>query len=125
MNLCWEMPCCKCGGSAWYNCCKTNCCCPGMKAPSGPEWEAAKEGLKPFLDEAVPVVFDKGKACGGCCLDVFAAKKALDGDWTGRANAYLATHGLALEVCAFYTSDGKSSHPHLVLQFRKAPLSQS
>ena len=64
MNLCWEMPCCKCGGSAWYNCCKTNCCCPGMKAPSGPEWEAAKEGLKPFLDEAVPVVFDKGNHAG-------------------------------------------------------------
>ena len=56
---------------------------------------------------------------------VTGLQKALDGDWTGRANAYLATHGLALEVCAFYTSDGKSSHPHLVLQFRKAPLSQS
>ena len=48
------------------------------------------------------------------------AKPALDNDWTGRANTYLATHGLTVEVCAFYTYNGQSASPHLVVQFSKA-----
>jgi len=120
LNLCYDVPCCKCG-DPWYNCCtETMCpCCPGITKPKGAEWDAAKEGMKPFLEEAKTTVFAKGKACGGCCIDVFKAKEALDADWTTRVNAYLETHGLSVEVCAFYTSDGKSTTPHLVMQFSK------
>ena len=60
------------------------------------------------------------KKNAGCCgADCMKMKAALDADWTTRANAYLGTHGLQVEVCAFYTSDGKSAHPHLVLQYSK------
>ena len=48
-----------------------------------------------------------------------ASKASLDKDWTTRANAVLGKQGLSVEVCAFYTSDGKNTSPHLVLQFTK------
>ena len=114
-NACYDMPCCKpCGPWNSANC--MNCpCCPGLKAPAGPEWEAAQEGFAPFLEEATATCVK----AGGCCSDPFKQKAALDADWTGRANTYLATHKLKLEVFAFYTSNGKSAEPHLVLQFVK------
>jgi len=120
LNICYDcpLPCCQIGGP-WNNCCADKCCpscCPGLKSPHGAEWEAASAGFEVFLSEA----YTTAKGVGGCCTDVFKIKAALDAEWTGRANTYLATHGLKLEVCAFYTSDGKSSTPHLVLQFRKA-----
>ena len=116
LNLCGNtFPCC----GTWNNCCAdTFCpCCPGITSPKGPEWDAAAEGFKPFLEEASAVTY-KSISCG-CCVDVFKAKANLDGDWTARANTYLGQHGLKVEVCAFYTSDGKSSTPHLVVQFSK------
>ena len=51
---------------------------------------------------------------------IFKIKAALDAEWLSRANTYLATHNLHVEVCAFYTSDGKNTTPHLVLQFTKS-----
>ena len=95
--------------------------------PTGPEWEKAKDGFAPFLEEGAAIAFKSGAplSCvqGGCvqcgCMDVFKAKAALDADWTNRANTYLADHGLQVEVCAFYVSDGKSSTPHLFIQFSK------
>ncbi len=115
LDVCYNMPCCKCGGP-WHNCTAACCpCCKGLAKPSGPEWEAAEAGFEPFLAEAATTAFK----VGGCCMDVFKVKANLDADWTTRANTYLATHGLKVEVCAFYTSDGKSAHPHLVLQFSK------
>ena len=86
-----------------------------LQTPTGPEWEAAKDGFKPFLEEGAKTAL----SAGGCCMNPFAAKTALDADWTARANTYLGTHGLAVEVCAFYTSDGKSATPHVVIQFHK------
>ena len=109
------MPCC---GGPWYNCCTCaieSTCCKGFQAPTGPEWEKAKDGFAPFLEEGAATAFKSG----GCCMDVFKAKAALDADWTNRANTYLADHGLQVEVCAYYTSDGKSSTPHLFIQFSK------
>ena len=109
------MPCC---GGPWYNCCTfaiESTCCKGFQAPTGPEWEKAKDGFAPFLEEGAAIAFKSG----GCCMDVFKAKAALDADWTNRANTYLADHGLQVEVCAFYVSDGKSSTPHLFIQFSK------
>jgi len=121
LNLCGGGPCamCKCCGK-WNNCCAdTFCpCCPGVTSPKGPEWEAAKEGFAPFMEEAATVAYEKAIRCG-CCNDVMMAKQLLDADWTSRANAYLAQHGLSVEVCAFYTSDGKNTTPHLVMQFSK------
>ena len=117
LNICYDMPCCKCGGP-WYNCCTfaiESTCCKGFQAPTGPEWEKAKDGFAPFLEEGAATAFKSG----GCCMDVFKAKAALDADWTNRANTYLADHGLQVEVCAYYTSDGKSSTPHLFIQFSK------
>ena len=90
-------------------------CCPGLKPPKGPEWEAAEAGFKILQDEATSIIM-KTK---NCCFDPFKVKAALDADWTVRANAELAKNGLAVTVHAFYTSDGKSAHPHLVLQFSK------
>ena len=122
LNICYRTPCCKCRGPWDSKCCEVFCpCCPGMHSPTGAEWEAAKEGFTPFLEEAATTAFK----VGGCCMNVFNVKKELDKDWTNRANTYLATHGLTLEVCAYYTSDGKSTHPHLVLQFTKAQLANA
>ena len=111
------MPCC---GGPWYNCCTfaiESTCCKGFQAPTGPEWEKAKDGFAPFLEEGAATAFESRQS--GCQNDVFKAKAALDADWTNRANTYLADHGLQVEVCAFYVSDGKSSTPHLFIQFSK------
>ena len=116
LNICYDMPCCKCGGP-WYNCCSNMPCCKGLQAPTGPEWEKAKDGFAPFLEEGAATAFESRQ--DGCQNDVFKAKAALDADWTNRANTYLADHGLQVEVCAYYTSDGKSSTPHLFIQFSK------
>ena len=118
LNLCYNCPggiCKQCG--LWNNCCAdTFCpCCGGITTPKGPEWEAAKEGFKPLMEEAGVIALK----ASGCCSDVFGMKKVLDAEWTDRANTYLATHGLKVEVCAFYTSNGKSAEPHLVIQFSK------
>ena len=129
LNFCYDA-CdgeCNAQGGPWYNCCKVlpigiceGACCKGIQAPTGPEWEKAKDGFAPFLEEGAAIAFEAHlKACGGCCMDVFKAKAALDADWTNRANTYLADHGLQVEVCAFYVSDGKSSTPHLFIQFSK------
>ena len=164
LNFCYDA-CdgeCNAGGGPWYNCCKVlpigiceGACCKGIQAPTGPEWEKAKDGFAPFLEEGAATAFKNGGCCmdvfkakdgfapfleegaaiafksgaplscvqGGCvqcgCMDVFKAKAALDADWTNRANTYLADHGLQVEVCAYYTSDGKSSTPHLFIQFSK------
>ena len=121
LNICYDV--CECGGP-WYNCCKVlpigiceGACCKGIQAPTGPEWEKAKDGFAPFLEEGAATAFES-RGCG-CDMDVFKAKAALDADWTNRANTYLADHGLQVEVCAYYTSDGKSSTPHLFIQFSK------
>ena len=122
------MPCC---GGPWYNCCTfaiESTCCKGFQAPTGPEWEKAKDGFAPFLEEGAAIAFKSGAPlscvqggrvqCG--CMDVFKAKAALDADWTNRANTYLADHGLQVEVCAFYTSAGEGgAYPRLFIQFSK------
>jgi len=117
LNMCLDCPIGICG-SAWHSC---SCCgcCPGLKAPSGPEWDAAAAGFEPFKEECVKICFDKASSCCCNCPDCFKMKANLDADWTNRANEYLKAHGLKVEVHAFYTSDGKSSTPHLVLQFSK------
>ena len=43
-------------------------------------------------------------------------KKVLDEEWLGRANEYLGTHKLKVEVFAFYSYNGQSTQPHLMLQ---------
>lgn len=117
LNLCKDS-CCMCAPT-WNTagCCQCQAmmCCPGMALPSGAEWEAAKGGFDPFLDEAAAIC----KKHNSCCADIHAMKSSLDADWLNRANDYLSAHGLQVEVCAFWTSDGKSSSPHLVLQFSK------
>lgn len=102
----------------WASCCP-RACCPGVASPAGPEWDKAQAGFTAFLEEAYELAIHKTPhgCCG--CHDVFKIKATLDGEWTARADAYLAEHGLQVEVCAFYTSDGKSTSPHLVLQFSK------
>ena len=59
------MPCC---GGPWYNCCTfaiESTCCKGFQAPTGPEWEKAKDGFAPFLEEGAAIAFKSG----GCCMD--------------------------------------------------------
>ena len=115
MNMCHDFP--VLGGCCpkWAS---RDCCgmCPGMSKPSGPEWEAAAPEFEPILEDA----FKLATANKGCCgADVHKMKATLDASWTGGANDYLKKHSLSVEVCAFYTSDGKGAHPHLVLQFSK------
>ena len=122
LNLCADCgPCCP----VWDGCGEFMRCCDGLRLPSGPEWDAAEPDFQPFLDECAQIAIadQKSRSCGGLCIDVFRAKGNLDNDWTIRANTYLAKHGLQVEVCAFYTSDGKSSTPHLCLQFSKTARS--
>jgi len=111
LNLC--PGCCPCGGS--WNRAGCSPCCPGLSMPSGPEWEAAQAGFKTYLDEAASIAY----GAKGFCANPHKIKSALDAEWTAKADTYLATHGLQVEVCAYWTSDGKSSHPHVVLQFSK------
>ena len=48
-------------------------------------------------------------------------KAELDAQWLSKANGFLGDKGMYCEVLAFYTSDGKSSTPHLWIQiFKKA-----
>ena len=93
-----------------------------LSPPSGPEWDAViAAGEWPRLKaEADKIACAAPKGCGGCCEDIFKMKKALDEQWTPKANEELNKHGLKVEIIAFYTSDGKSSHPHLWMQFFKA-----
>ena len=120
LNISYDscMPCC---GGPWYNCCTfaiESTCCKGFQAPTGPEWEKAKDGFAPFLEEGAATAFESRQS--GCQNDVFKAKAALDADWTNRANTYLADHGLQVEVCAFYTSAGEGgAYPRLFIQFSK------
>merc|ERR1719313_1892884 len=93
LNICYDVPCCKMCGGPWYNCCECRMCCPGTAKPIGPEWDAAKEGFKPMLDEAATIALKSG----GCCFNCFRAKDSLDEDWTKRADEYLGKHGLAVE----------------------------
>ena len=127
LNFCYDA-CdgeCNAGGGPWYNCCKVlpigmcdGACCKGIQAPTGPEWEKAKDGFAPFLEEGAATAFESRQ--DGCQNDVFKAKAALDADWTNRANTYLADHGLQVEVCAFYTSAGEGgAYPRLFIQFSK------
>ena len=120
VNLCADCgPCCP---GLDPNCARSCCpCCPGVTKPEGPEWEAAKADYLPFREELIQIVCkDKAsRTCMGCCVDVHSAKRNLDQDWTGRANAALAKHGLQLEVCAFLTYNGQSAQPHLLVQFSK------
>jgi len=122
LNQCKDCGCCTVSFCPdWEGCDTCKGCCPGIASPSGPEWDAASPGFAPLLEEATVICFKESpKSCGGCCPDVFAMKRILDEKWTGRANEYLKTHNLEVKVLAFVTSDGKSSSPHLVLQFRKA-----
>ena len=116
LNICYNAPCCKVCGGPWHKpCCTITMCCPGLAEPHGAEWDAAKDGFAPFLEEAATTALK----AGGCCMNPSKAKTALDADWTNRANTYLAGHGLSVAVHAFYTSDGKSATPHVVLQFAK------
>lgn len=86
-------------------------CCKPLRAPSGPEWEAvlATGDWPRMLAEAEKLCAAKA----GCCSDVFKMKAELDASWLSQANGFLDSHGLRVEVLAFYTSDGKSSTPHL------------
>ena len=121
LNLCKDS-CCMCA-PAWNGCCMGSnackSCCPGLVSPNGPEWEAAQAGFKVLQDEAYHIAMVEAPKRCGCCSDVFTIKRLLDEKWTERANEFLKEHGLSVEVCAFFTSDGKSSSPHLVLQFTK------
>ena len=46
-------------------------------------------------------------------------KAALDSEWLSKANDELGKNGLLCKVHSFFTSDGKSAQPHLVIQFSK------
>ena len=105
--------CCPGGGTFAKNdmCC---CCCPqAVRGPSGPEWDAViASGEWPrFQKDAETIAAASPKSCMGCCEDVFKMKADLDEQWLSTANEFLGTHGLRVEVLAFYTSDGKSSTP--------------
>ena len=53
--------------------------------------------------------------------DLAQMKAELDAQWLSKANGFLGDKGMYCEVLAFYTSDGKSSTPHLWIQiFKKA-----
>ena len=82
-------------------------------------WEAAAPGFKVLLDEAGHICQKEVPKSCGCCNDVMKMKTALDEKWTERASDFLKEYGLTVEVCAFFTSDGKNTSPHLVLQFSK------
>ena len=90
--------------------------CPGLAKPKGEEWDKAEAGFQVFMDEAFTTCSKTKGCCGG---NVNAMKASLDADWSMRANKYLAEYGLSCEVTAFYTSDGKGAHPHLIIQFSK------
>ena len=93
-------------------------CCPGIGAPKGPEWAAARAEFQPFLDECVAIVWDsKSSNCGGMCMEVLSAKANLDKSWTSGANDYLRKHSLKVEVIAYY---GGRDGGHLILQLYKA-----
>ena len=92
-------------------------CCRGMEPPKGPEWEPAAAGWEPLLEEALTIC-DKHN---GCCPSVHNMKTSLDQEWTAKANEYLNKHSLQVEVHGFYTYNGQSSQPHLVLQIKKQP----
>ena len=56
LNLCLTCP--GCGGCGAWNpaCCPCmpgacDKCCPGLKAPAGPEWDAVKDEFAPLLEE--------------------------------------------------------------------------
>jgi len=112
----FELNICGSCGPAWNSCAICNCCCPGMKPPSGPEWDAAGPGFEPLLAEAHAIC----SKYNGCCPQVHKMKADLDANWVSKANEYLGEHKLKVETFAFYTSDGKSAQPHLVLQIKKA-----
>ena len=92
-------------------------CCRGLEPPKGPEWEPAAAGFEPFLEEAYTLCQKNAGCCGSDCLKM---KKVLDEEWLGRANEYLGTHKLKVEVFAFYSYNGQSTQPHLMLQIKKA-----
>ena len=43
----------------------------------------------------------------------------IDSEWLSKANDELGKNGLLCKVHSFFTSDGKSAQPHLVIQFSK------
>ena len=102
-------PCC----GIWWGCYNPCPCAAGVRPPVGPEWDAAMaSGFQDVLDDAWPVA---QQATWGCCMDPMKVKPLLDADWTQKANALLAEHGLVLEVCTFYTDKGAG----LMLQLKK------
>ena len=114
-NVC---SCCPGGDTFTPGCCPCEVgCCKAIGPPSGPEWDAviANAEWPRIKAEAEKLA----KANGGCCTDVFKIKRVLDEQWLAEANTFLGAKGLKVEVLAFYTSDGKSSTPHLWLQFKK------
>ena len=56
-----------------------------------PEWDAAKPGFEPLLAEGATIALK----AGGCCMNPFSAKSALDAEWTPKANEYLTQKGFA------------------------------
>ena len=95
--------------------------------PTGPEWEKAKDGFAPFLEEGAAIAFKSGAplSCvqGGCvqcgCMDAVQgegrARRGLD---QPREHVPRRPRPSGRD-CAFYVSDGKSSTPHLFIQFSK------
>ena len=113
-----------CPGGGQFNAVNTCCCmpcCKPLRPPSGPEWDKVDQGeWAIMIAEAAQIANSTPKGCG-CCLDVFKIKAELDAQWLSKANGFLDGSGLYCEVLAFYTSDGKSSTPHLWIQiFKKA-----
>ena len=96
-------------------------CCKAVAPPKGPEWDAvvATGDWPRILAEANAIANKVPKSCGGCCPDIFKMKAELDAQWLSKANGFLQPHGLSCEILAFYTSDGKSSTPHLWIQLKK------
>ena len=93
-------------GPKWNDCCAMGGpCCRGLDPPSGPEWESAKAGFMPMLDDAYTICAKHN----GCCPSIERMKKDLDAEWTPKANTYLGTYKLSVEVHAFYTYNGQSS----------------
>ena len=94
------------------------CCLPS--GPSDSRWLAAAPGFAPLLAEVDQYAVVK-PCCGCASADPFASKTALDGEWTPKANAYLAQHGLVCQIHAFYqyvsTGQGGTAVPmaHLLI----------
>ena len=97
-----------CGRGHPYTFKGDECCLP--KSPTDPKWVAAAPGFEKLLADVDTFAVENKTCCNSA--DPFKTKVKLDVDWTPRANAYLAQHGLVCQTHAYvqYVSHGQGGH---------------